>query len=69
MSNAPRKLNAEELSAYWFLQKSGPFCPGTKLSPERLAVLMPVLKSLVRKSAAVVEMSDDGPVFTAVPHG
>ena len=61
-----RKLTPDEEHALAVLRKHGSFCPGMEA---RVPLLMHVLDRLVKKHRATVEMTDDGPKFTAVADG
>jgi hypothetical protein len=61
-----KKLTLTEQSALYFLDRDGPLCPGMDTDPKRVMVRK-VLDGLVKKRLATVEMTDDGPRYSAVP--
>jgi hypothetical protein len=64
-----RKLTDIEVGAVMFLEREGPFVPGDMLNATTGQTIKSVLDSLVKKKRATVEMTDDGPRYTAISNG
>ena len=62
-----RKLSFVESNAVQWLAKHGPYCPGDQAYTDAGKQVKAILDGLVRKRAAVADMCDDGPVYSAVP--
>lgn len=61
-----RKLTPEEANALSVLNRHGSITPGGDPGSVHHMALCALLDRLVRKKRAVVEMTDDGPRYTAV---
>lgn len=61
-----RKLTMPETNAAMWLAAQGSFCPGDMVNTPSGREVKMVLDSLVKKKRALVEMGDDGPIYTAV---
>ena len=62
-----RKLTPDEEAAHAALLGKGSICPGTNQHGPMWERARAALDGLARKKRATVEMTDDGPRYTAVP--
>lgn len=61
-----RKLTDIEFGALLWLEREGPITPGDMINSTTGHKVKATLDNLVRKKRATVEMTDDGPRYTAV---
>lgn len=61
-----RRLTDMEIGAHFWLEREGPITPGDMVNGTTGLLVKTTLDALVKKKRATVEMTDDGPRYTAI---